>query len=229
MNRYRVLLADDHAVLRAGLRLLIEVQADMTCVGEAGDGVELLAQVERLQPDLVLLDLSMPRLSGLAALPDIRRKAPSARILVLTMHADDEYLRQCLKGGAVGFVLKQAADQELLLAIRAVMRGEVYIHPAMTRGLLGDLIDRSRDLSGLGRPFDKLRASSDRSEDTLSDREAEVIKQVARGHTNQEIADRLSLSVKTVETYRARAMEKLGLPTRAALVRYAVERGWLGE
>ena len=218
MNKTRILLADDHAVLRAGLRLLIEAQADMTCVGEAGDGLELLAQAERLQPDLVLLDLSMPRLGGLAALPDIRRKASSARILVLTMHADDEYLRQCLRGGAAGYVLKQAADQELLLAIRAVMRGEVYIHPAMTRGLLGDLVDRSRDLTAPAAP-----------DAALSDREAEVTKQVARGHTNQEIADQLSLSVKTVETYRARAMEKLGLTSRAALVRYALARGWLGE
>jgi len=134
------------------------------------------------------------------------------------MHADDEYLRQSLRGGAAGYVLKQAADQELLLAIRAVMRGEVYIHPAMTRGLLGDLVDRSRDV-----------AAATREEDALSEREAEVIKQVARGHTNQEIADRLGLSVKTVETYRARAMEKLGLASRAALVRYALARGWLGE
>ena len=218
MIKTRILLADDHAVLRAGLRLLIEAQADMTCVGEAGDGVELLAQVERLRPDLVLLDLSMPRLGGLVALPEIRRKAPDARILVLTMHADDEYLRQSLKAGAAGYVLKQAADQELLLAIRAVMRGEVYIHPAMTRSLLGDLVDRSRDATAAAR-----------EEDALSEREAEVIKQVARGHTNQEIADRLGLSVKTVETYRARAMEKLGLANRAALVRYALEKGWLGE
>ena len=220
MKKTRILLADDHAVLRSGLRLLVEAQADMMCAGEAGDGVETLAQAERLQPDLVLLDLSMPRLGGLAALPEILRKAPHTRILVLTMHADDEYLRQCLKGGAAGYVLKQAADQELLLAIRAVMRGEVYIHPAMTRGLLGDLVDRSRDLAGLGRP--------ERSGD-LSEREAEVIKQVARGHTNQEIADQLSLSVKTVETYRGRAMEKLGLSSRAALVRYALARGWLGD
>jgi DNA-binding NarL/FixJ family response regulator len=220
MTKTRILLADDHAVLRAGLRLLIEAQADMTYVGEASDGLETLAQVERLQPDLVLLDLSMPRLGGLAALSEIHRKAPQTRILVLTMHADDEYLRQCLKAGAAGYVLKQAADQELLLAIRAVMRGEVYIHPAMTRGLLSDLVDRSRDLSGAPRPL--------RPEDTLSEREAEVIKRVARGHTNQEIADQLALSVKTVETYRARAMEKLGLASRAALVRYALEKGWLG-
>jgi DNA-binding NarL/FixJ family response regulator len=221
MTKTRILLADDHAVLRAGLRLLIEAQADMVCAGEASDGLETLARAEQLQPDLVLLDLSMPRLGGLTALPEIRRKAPQTRILVLTMHADEEYLRQCLKGGAAGYVLKEAADQELLLAIRAVMRGEVYIHPAMTRSLLGDLVDRSRDLTNLGR--------SVRSEDALSEREAEVIKQVARGHTNQEIADQLGLSVRTVETYRARAMEKLGMSNRATLVQYALDKGWLAR
>ena len=221
MTKTRILLADDHAVLRAGLRLLIEAQADMVCAGEASDGLETLARAEQLQPDLVLLDLSMPRLGGLTALPEIRRKAPQTRILVLTMHADEEYLRQCLKGGAAGYVLKEAADQELLLAIRAVMRGEVYIHPAMTRSLLGDLVDRSRDLTALGR--------SVRSEDALSEREAEVIKQVARGHTNQEIADQLGLSVRTVETYRARAMEKLGMSNRATLVQYALDKGWLAR
>jgi len=221
MTKTRILLADDHAVLRAGLRLLIEAQADMVCAGEASDGLETLARAEQLQPDLVLLDLSMPRLGGLTALPEIRRKAPQTRILVLTMHADEEYLRQCLKGGAAGYVLKEAADQELLLAIRAVMRGEVYIHPAMTRSLLGDLVDRSRDLTNLGR--------SVRSEDALSEREAEVIKQVARGHTTQEIADQLGLSVRTVETYRARAMEKLGMSNRATLVQYALDKGWLAR
>ena len=220
MTKTRILLADDHAMLRAGLRLLIEAQTDMTCAGEAGDGLETLAQVERLQPDIVLLDLSMPRLGGLAALPEIRRKAPQVRVLVLTMHADDEYLRQCLKAGAAGYILKQAADQELLLAIRAVMRGEVYIHPAMTRVLLGDLVDRARASADSVKPEGAAE---------LSEREAEVIKQVARGHTNQEIADRLGLSVKTVETYRARAMDKLGLANRAALVRYALEKGWLGD
>jgi len=221
MNKIRILLADDHAVLRAGLCLLIKTQPDMTCAGEASDGLETLAQAEQLQPDLVLLDLSMPRLGGLTALPEIRRKAPQTRILVLTMHADEEYLRQCLKSGAAGYVLKQAADQELLLAIRAVMRGEVYIHPTMTRSLLGDLIDRSRELTSLGRTVG--------SHDSLSEREAEVIKQVARGHTNQEIAGQLGLSVKTVETYRARAMEKLGLSNRAALVGYAQDKGWLAR
>jgi DNA-binding NarL/FixJ family response regulator len=211
----KILLADDHAVLRAGLRLLIDAQADMTCVGEAGDGLELLAQLETLQPDVVLLDLSMPRLGGLVALPDIRARAPNVRVLVLTMHADEEYLRQALAAGAVGYVLKQAADQELLAAIRAVMRGEIYVHSAMTRALLEGMLDDW--------PLTPAPAAA------LSEREMEVIVQVARGATNREIAARLGLSVKTVETYRARAMEKLGLTGRAALVRYAQAQGWLGE
>ena len=141
MTKTRILLADDHAVLRAGLRLLIEAQADMVCAGEASDGLETLARAEQLQPDLVLLDLSMPRLGGLLdlALPEIRRKAPQTWILVLTMHADEEYLRQCLKGGAAGYVLKEAADQELLLAIRAVMR-RGGVHPS------------GHDAQPLGRP-----------------------------------------------------------------------------
>lgn len=215
MKKIRILLADDHAVLRAGLRLLIDAQPDMLCVGEAGDGREALERTEALHPDLVLLDLSMPHLGGLSALAEMRRRAPGTQVLVLTMHADEEYCRQCLKQGASGYVLKQAADQELLQAVRAVMRGEVYIHPAMTKTLLADLVDRTA-VAGATDPAN-----------TLSEREAEVIKEVARGYTNQEIADRLSLSVKTVETYRARAMEKLGLTGRAALVRYAIEKGWL--
>jgi DNA-binding NarL/FixJ family response regulator len=211
----RIVLADDHAVLRAGLRLLIDAQPDMSCVGEAGDGLETLARVEALQPDLVLLDLSMPHLGGLVALPEIRRRAPRARVLVLTMHADEEYLRQALQAGAAGYVPKQAADQELLSAIRAVLRGGVYIHPTMARALLGSMLD---ELSPALAPSA-----------TLSEREMEVIVQVARGRTNREVAERLSLSIKTVETYRARAMEKLGLSSRAALVRYAQAQGWLNE
>ncbi len=213
MNKTHILIADDHAVLRAGLKLLIDAQPDMICVGEASDGLEVLSRVQELQPNVVLLDLSMPRLGGLVALPDITRRAPRTYVLVLTMHADEEYLRQALVSGARGYVLKQAADQELLAAIRAVMRGEMYIHPAMTRALLGEIVGRL--------PLPAVPAA------VLSAREKQVIIQVAHGATNREIADQLDLSVKTVETYRARAMEKLGLTNRAALVRYAQERGWL--
>ena len=215
MTKTRVFLADDHAVLRAGLRLLINAQADMVCVGEADDGLALLAQLDAVPCDVLLLDLSMPNLGGLAALPLVRRRAPQVRVLVLTMHADEEYCRQCLKEGAAGYLLKQAADQELLLAIRAVMRGEVYLHAAMTRALVNSLVEGS------------LPRGTSSPAPTLSEREGKVIRDVARGYTHQEIANRLALSVKTVETYRARAMEKLGLSGRAVLVRFAKEKGWL--
>ena len=209
----RVLLADDHAVLRAGLRLLLNSQADLEVVGEAASGIEALALVETLQPDLILLDLSMPGLGGLDALPVLRHRAPSTRILILTMHDDPQYLRQALKSGAAGYVLKKAADTELLSAVRAVLRGEVYVHPSMTRVLLEDLLPQT----GGGNEPDLWN--------TLSEREQEVLRQVALGHTSAEIAERLNLSVKTVETYRARGMEKLGLINRAALVRFTLKKG----
>ncbi len=210
----RILLADDHAVLRAGLRLLINAQPDMEAVGEAQDGLETLSQAEAIRPDVILLDLSMPRAGGLTILRELRARAPQSRILVLTMHADEEYLREALRLGAAGYVVKSAADQELLSAIRAVTRGQIYIHPTMTRALLGDLLPdagaRSQD------PWD-----------SLSEREQQVIVAVARGYANREIAEQLHLSVKTVETYRARAMEKLGLSNRAQLLQYAIRRNLL--
>ena len=216
-KRIQVLLADDHAVMRSGLRLLIDNQADMHVVGEAGDGLQASDQAAALQPDVVLLDLTMPKIDGLTSLKQIRERAPHARVLILTMHADEQYLREALSRGAAGYVVKQAADQEVLSAIRAVMRGELYIHPSMTKALLGDLVKQPGSIG----PRESI--------ELLSDRELHVIKQVARGHTNQEVAEKLSLSVKTVETYRARAMEKLSLASRAALVRYAMERGWLND
>jgi two-component system response regulator NreC len=209
----RILLADDHAVLRSGLRLLLTSQNEYEVVGEASSGSETLSLAERLQPDLILLDLSMPSLGGLDALPALRKLVPSARILILTMHDDPQYLRQALKRGASGYVLKKAADAELLSAMRAVLRGEVYVHPSMTRILLEDMLPESKSV-------DKTDAW-----DGLSEREQEVLKMVALGHTSAEIADQLNLSAKTVETYRARGMEKLGLRTRAALVKFALKEG----
>jgi two-component system response regulator NreC len=211
--RARILLADDHAVLRAGLRLLLNSQPDFEVVGEASSGIEAWALAEDLHPDLILLDLSMPGLGGLDALPQLRRRAPQARILILTMHDDPQYLRQALKSGAAGYVLKKAADVELLSAVRAVLRGEVYVHPSMTRVLLEDLLPQSESNDELDRW------------QGLSEREQEVLRRVALGYTSAEIAEELSLSVKTVETYRARGMEKLGLPGRAALVRFALRSG----
>ncbi|NUQ83236.1 MAG: response regulator transcription factor [Anaerolineales bacterium] len=209
----RVLLADDHAVLRSGLRLLLTSQGEYEVVGEAASGTETLSLAEELQPDLILLDLSMPALGGLDALPTLRKLAPAAKILILTMHDDPQYLRQALKHGASGYVLKKAADTELLSAIQAVLRGEMYVHPSMTRVLLEDMLPASRT------------ADKGTAWDALSEREQEVLKMVALGHTSAEIAEQLSLSVKTVETYRARGMEKLGLRTRAALVKFALQEG----
>jgi two-component system, NarL family, response regulator NreC len=209
-TKYRILLADDHAVLRAGLRLLLDSQQEFEVIAEAASGIEALTYAEDLQPDLILLDLSMPGLGGMDALPVLRRRASSSRILILTMHDDSQYLRQALKSGAAGYVLKKAADVELLSAVRAVLRGEVYIHPSMTRNLLEDLIPQ-------GESSDEVYLWKG-----LSDREREVLRQVALGYTSAEIAAKLNLSVKTIETYRARGMEKLKLTNRASLVRFAL-------
>lgn len=209
----RVLLADDHAVLRSGLRLLLTSQNEFEVIGEASSGIETLSLAEELQPDLILLDLSMPALGGLDALPTLRKLVPSARILILTMHDDPQYLRQALKHGASGYVLKKAVDAELLSALRSVMRGEVYVHPSMTRILLEDMLPEGPSVN------------KNDSWGSLSDREQAVLKMVALGHTSTEIAEQLNLSAKTVETYRARGMEKLGLRTRAALVKFALHEG----
>lgn len=216
MTQIRILLADDHAVLRAGLRLLLSKEEGFEIVGEAATGLETLSLAETHKPDLILLDVSMPALGGLDAISLLRKITPLTKILILTMHDDPQYLRQALKSGASGYVLKKAADVELLSAIRAVMNGEIYVHPAMTRTLLEDLLP-----------------SADSSElvdwELLSEREKEVLQRVALGYTGQEIAAELNLSAKTVETYRARGMEKLGLKSRAALVRYALKHGILGN
>jgi two-component system response regulator NreC len=215
----RILLADDHAVLRAGLRMLLQAEQDMQVVGEAGDSERLIDLAASLQPDVVLLDLAMPGSGGLAALPQLRRVAPDARILILTMYEDEAYLRQALRTGASGYVLKRAADTELLAAIRAVTRNEIYIQSSMTRVLLEALLPQS--------------PSSVDSEavrwQSLSEREQQVIREVAYGHTSEEIAHQYHLSVKTVHTYRARAMAKLGIDNRAQLVDIALRLGILSD
>jgi two-component system response regulator NreC len=211
----RILLVDDHAVLRAGLRLLLNNQPDFEVIGEAASGIEALNMATADQPDLILLDLSMPGLGGQDAVPTLHRQAPQARILILTMHDDPQYLRQTLKSGAAGYMLKKAADTELLIAIRAVLRGEVYVHPSMIREIVEDLLPDAR------------RGEEQDPWDSLSEREKEVLCQVASGHTSAEIAENIGLSAKTVDTYRARGMVKLGLSSRAALVRFALRNGLL--
>ncbi len=215
--KVRILLADDHAVLRAGLKLLLNAQNDMQVIGEATTGPEALNAARTLGPDLVILDVGMPGMDGLEALRQIKRAHPQMQVLILTMHEEEGYLRRALEGGAAGYCPKSAADAELISAIRAVMRGNVYIHPSHTKLLLDGMLPTANANTTI-----QMNAE-------LSEREHAVLRLVALGHTNQEIADQLALSVKTVESYRARGMEKLGLASRAALVRYAMQQGWLNE
>jgi len=210
----RILIADDHAVLRAGLRMLLDAEPDMQVVGEAGDGAEALARAAALSPDVVLLDITMPKTGGLEVLREMREACPRTRVLVLTMHDDPGYLRQAIDAGASGYVLKRAADVELLTAIRTVHRGDAYLHPSHTRLLLDEMVEQSRFHSAC-------------AEATLSPREEQIVRLIALGYTSQQAADTLCLSVKTVETYRARVMAKLGLENRAQLVRFALQRGLL--
>jgi two-component system response regulator NreC len=218
MDKIRLLVADDHPVVRAGLRMLLGAQPDMEVVGEADDGATAVTLTLKLEPDVVVMDITMRGMGGLAATREIRKCLPQTKVLVLTMHESEEYLRQMLEAGATGYILKQAVDTELAVAIRAVQRGEVFLYSSFTKVLLGDL--------ARGDETDKDRPQRD-SYERLSQREREVLRLVALGYTNRQIADQLFLSVKTVETYRARLMEKLNLKSRSALVRYALQRGLL--
>jgi two-component system, NarL family, response regulator NreC len=209
----RVLLADDHAVLRAGLKALIDAEPDLTVVGEAGNGEEAVRLTERLKPDVVVMDISMPVKDGLQATAEIGATAPGTRVLVLTMHAEEQYLLKVLEAGGSGYVLKRSADTELMEAIRAVHRGEAYLYPSATRLLLQAYRTGDRPQAPAG--------------GRLSEREEEVLRLTAEGYSNSEIGKQLYLSPKTVDTYRQRIMEKLGLHHRAELVRYALDTGLL--
>lgn len=214
MKQVRILLVDDHAVLRSGLRMLLEAQADLEVVGEAGDGETAVALAGELQPDVVLLDLTLPGMSGIEAARRIRAAAPAAKIIVLTMHDDRGYLAEALKAGVSGYVLKKAADTELLSAIRAVHASNVLVFSGVT---LGGPAEAPSKAPAAPAPSGALNA--------LSEREREVLRLIALGYTNQEIGNRLYLSVKTVETYKTRLMEKLQMKRRSELVRFALEQG----
>lgn len=218
MKKIRVLIADDHAVLRAGLRMLISSQEDLEVIGEAGDGAEAIEQAGVLQPDLVLMDITMPGGGGILAIPAVLKACPKTRVLVLTMHDDATYLRATMEAGATGYLVKSAADTELLTAIRTVAAGRTFVDLPGFAKAAPDALTTERSTEPAG-PRDQ--------PSPLSEREREVLALVAQGHTNNEVADRLGISVKTVETYRARLMEKLKLHSRADLVRYALAQGLL--
>lgn len=218
----RVLLADDHDIVREGLRALLGMAGDIAVVGEARTGREAVAEAERLRPHVVLMDISMPELDGVEACARIRQQAPEARVLFLTMHEAEEYFFRALRAGASGYVIKRTAAADLIAAVRAVARGEAFLSPGVAHALLSDYAGRGGEPADKGEPA--ARGETDRY-NTLSGREKEVLKLVAEGHTNQEIAELLTLSIKTVQAHRAAVMEKLGLRDVTHLVRYAVRRG----
>ena len=211
MTKIRVLLADDHAVLRAGIRALLDMQADIEVVGEAGDGYQAVARVRELQPDIVLMDVGMPGLDGMAATRQIKSDYPNTRVLILTQHENKEYVRPALKIGASGYVLKRAEGDELLTAIRAVYAGGTFLDPAIA-GVLAE--DARREPGVPSDPFD-----------SLTDREREVLILLAQGKTYQQIAETLFISSKTVDYHRTNLMRKLNLANRAELTRFALQRG----
>jgi DNA-binding NarL/FixJ family response regulator len=214
MKDLRVFLVDDHPIVRSGLKALVEAQPDMTVVGEAGDGQSAVHAVAELIPEVVVMDVSLPGLGGAEATEQMRRGSPGVKVLALTAHEDRGYVQLLLKAGASGYVLKRAAAEDLVRAIRAVAGGGIYLDPAVA----GHVV------SGLARGSEpgKIVAGGE-----LSEREAEVLRLIAQGHAIKEIAATLDVSGRTVETYKERAMEKLELKSRAEIVRYALRRGWL--
>jgi DNA-binding NarL/FixJ family response regulator len=211
MNRYRVVLADDHSLFRQGLKAVLEGTDEFKVVGEAGDGLELIDLLNQVNPHLIVLDISMPNLRGIEAIPEIKKKHPEVKILVVTMHNDKEYLYQAISRGADGYFLKKDAGTELFSAIERIRKGKVYISPSLS----GNLADY----------WEGIREGVKKS--ILTNREKEVLSLIAGGKSNKEIADMLYISVHTVERHRANLMEKLNFKKTADLVKYAIEKGYV--
>jgi DNA-binding NarL/FixJ family response regulator len=215
MNKLRILLAEDHETIRDGLKLLVNSQPDMEIVGEAANGRVAVQLAQQLLPDVVVMDVSMPELNGLQATKKLKQKCPQVKVLTLTRHTDDGYLQQLLQAGASGYVLKQSKSAELLRAIRAVVAGQTYLDPAITE----------KAVSQIRAGRQAARGASPNA--NLTDREAEVLRLIALGYINKEIAARLNLSVKTVEVHKANGMRKMGMKSRVDIVSYALLQGWL--
>ena len=213
MNKIRIFLADDHLILREGIRSLLGKVPDIEIVGEAGDGAEAVAKVEQLVPDVVLMDITMPGMSGLEATKQIKQKYPQVKILILTIHETNQYLSQMLQAGASGYVVKTTAASELISAIRAVYQGDVYLYPSITRMLVEDYLQR-------------VEGGEERiSYEGLTNREREILMYIAEDKKNKEIADLLGISVRTVQAHRTNLMDKLGAHDRTELVKYAINKG----
>jgi DNA-binding NarL/FixJ family response regulator len=208
----RILIADDHALVRRGLRLILDAEHDLEVVSEAGDGAEAVDRVLEDRVDLAILDVAMPRMTGLQAAVQLARRAPEVRVLILSMYDHEQYLFEALKAGASGYVLKSVADRDLVEACRAAMRGEPFLYPGAVNALIREYLERSRKGDGI-------------PDDLLTPRESEIVKLVAEGHSSREIAEALVISVKTVERHRANILEKLGMRDRVELTRYAIRRG----
>lgn len=215
-DKLRVLIAEDHQTVREGVKLLIDSQADMEVVGEADDGEMAVNEAVRLTPDLLLMDISMPKLNGLKATKRLRSINPNLKILILTRHTDDGYLQQLIGAGANGYVLKQSAPTELINAIRTIAAGNAYLDPSLTRKVMGGYANRATSLRG-------------ETKGELSDREAEVLRLISFGYSNKEIGAKLDLSVKTIEAHKANAMRKLGITSRIDIVKYAILQNWLQD
>ena len=213
MNKIRVLLAEDHTIVRKGLCSLLDSAAGIEVIGEAQDGREAVEKVQLSLPDVVLMDISMPFLSGLEATRQIKKRVPDAQVLILTMHATEEYIFQMLRAGASGYVVKQAAPAELVSAIQAVHRGESFLSPSISKKVIEEYIRQANETLEKDR-YDK-----------LTDREREVLQLIAEGHSNRETAELLHISVKTVETHRAHLMDKLDIHSTAELTQYAIRKG----
>jgi DNA-binding NarL/FixJ family response regulator len=207
----RILLADDHAVVRRGLRLVLESEPDLQVVAEAGDGAEAVERSMEEDVDLAILDVTMPRMTGLHAAAELHRRRPELRVLILSMHDNEQYLFEALKAGASGYVLKSVADRDLVEACRATMRGEPFLYPGAINALIKDFLQRAHAGEDVGDP--------------LSPRETEIVKLIAEGHTGRQIAEELVISEKTVERHRSNILDKLGMRDRVELTRYAIRRG----
>jgi len=213
MSKIRVLIAEDHATVREGLKLILGAQSDIDVVGDTGDGRTAVALTQQLRPDIVLMDISMPGLNGQKATAQLKECFPEVHVLALTRHQEDGYLQQMLRAGASGYILKQSPPAELLHAIRAVANGGKYLDSAVAGRMMGSYAGRS--------------VVSGQALSELSERETEVLRLIAWGYSNKEVANRLNISVKTIESHKANAMKKLGMSSRIDIVRYAVVQGWM--